>query len=145
MRILLDNKVNYQIVKTEEQNFLILYLICEIAVFALAVYISAHITGHYWSSRFYRGAVMDQYFKEKASADSDSEDEEKGKASAFKQFSVPYLYIVVEHLIDLVYGFLCCLTACRGLPYRRKWRRVKKATHKLEEQLEITNLIKHVS
>jgi len=145
MRILLDNPVKYHIVKAEEQNFLILYLICEIAVFALGVYIFAYITGHYWSNRFYRGAVIDQYFKQKANADSDSDDEEKAKVSTFKQFNVPYFYILIENLIDIIYGFLCCLNGCRGFPFRQKWHLVKKANHKLKEQLEITNLIKHVS
>ena len=76
MRILLDNRVKYHIVKTEDQKFLILYFICEIAVFALVVYIFAFLTGHYWSNRFYKGALIDQYFQVKSKHDSDSENEE---------------------------------------------------------------------
>jgi uncharacterized membrane-anchored protein YhcB (DUF1043 family) len=137
--------VKYHIVKIDEQSFLILYLICEIAVFALGVYIYAYITGHYWSNRFYRGAIVDQYFKQKANVDSESDDEEKAKASTFKRFNVPWVYILMEHFVDVVYGFLCCLNVCRGFPLRQKWHLVRKANHKLKEQLEITNLIKHVS
>ena len=137
---MLNDPVKYHIVKIDEQSFLILYLICEIAVFAAVVYVSAYITGHYWSNRFYRGAIIDSYFKHKLKAhDSDTEDEEKtdfgkvkGKVSTFKKFNVPWLYIMIEHLVNIIYGFLCCLNMCRGLPLRHKWHLVRKANHKLK-------------
>jgi hypothetical protein len=75
--------VKYHIIKTDDNQFLLLFLICEIAVFSLITFIIAYITGHYWSDRFYRGAIVDQYFKLKFSKDSDTEEdeenEEKGK------------------------------------------------------------------
>ena len=120
---MLNDPVKYHVVKIDEQSFLILYLICEIAVVAVVVYVGAYITGHYWSNRFYRGAMIDSYFKHKLTAEPDSDDDEKtgfkkGKVSTFKKFNVPWLYIMVEHLVNIIYGFLCCLNMCRSLPLR---------------------------
>ena len=78
MRILLDNKLKYQIVKTADNSFYILFFACEIALFALVVYILAFFIGHHWSSRFYRSELMDKYFKQKSKNDSD-EEEDKNK------------------------------------------------------------------
>ena len=77
MRILLDNRVKYHVVSIDDNNFLILFYICEITVFAIAVFIFSYISGHYWSARFYRGALIGTYFKVKSKHGSDSESGEE--------------------------------------------------------------------
>jgi len=120
MRILLDTRVKYHVVTIDDNNFLILFYICEIAVFALAVSIIAYISGHYWSARFYRGALIGSYFKVKSSHGSDSESGEEAdetKVGGFRQFGVNYLYPLVEHILEIVYGILCCMFSCNGFPF----------------------------
>ena len=124
MRILLDNKLKYQIVKTADNSFFILFFACEIALFALAVYVLAFFIGHRWSNRFYRGELMDKYLKQKSKVDSNHKADKKKAQhedpSRYSEFNIPYYHLIFEPLIDLLYHLFCFMSTCRSCPFRQK-------------------------
>ena len=120
MRILLDNKIKYHIVSIDANGFLILYLICEIAVFSMVVFVHAYLIGHYWNARIFRNMLIGNHFKIKSSHGSDSESGEENDSSTpsgFRRFGVNYIYIFIEHAVMIVYGLLCCMVSCRDCPF----------------------------
>jgi hypothetical protein len=114
----------------------------------MAVFVFAYLIGHYWNARIYRNMLIGNHFKIKSSHGSDSESGEENDSSTpsgFRRFGVNYIYIFIEHAVMIVYGLLCCMVSCRDCPFQRRWNLNKKANRKIDEQMEITNIMKHLS